>query len=268
MQRREFLAASAAVALGLGISKSASAADSPGARQVIDLRTYHFANADKLRAYEQFLAGGGIAGLNRAGVEPVGVWKLLAKDNPTLKLTADANDLYVLLPHKSMDSALTFERRLAADEEFQKAGEKVLRTPKSDPAYSRYESSLLLAFETFPQVAAPVKGPQRLIQLRIYESHNEERAKKKIAMFDQGGETAIFKKVGLNPVFLGEAIAGPRMPNLTYAVAFENEAAMKAGWDAFRVDPDWKELARDQTYKDTVSTITNLVLRPAEGSQI
>jgi len=268
MQRREFLAASAAVALGLGISKSASGADSPGSRQLIDVRTYHFANADKMRAYELFLAGGGIAGLNRAGVEPVGVWKLMAKDNPNLKLAADPNDLYVLLPHKSMDSVLMLERRLAADEAYQKAGERVLRTPKSDPAYSRYESSLLLAFEGFPRVEAPVKGAGRLFQLRIYESHNEEKARKKIHMFDVGGETAIFKKVGLNPVFLGEAIAGAKLPNLTYAVAFENEAAMKAGWDAFRVDPDWKKLAADQTYKDTVSTITNLVLRPAEGSQI
>jgi hypothetical protein len=244
------------------------AADSPGGRQLIDVRTYHFANAQKQRAYEQFLGQAGIAALNRAGVEPVGVWKLAAKDNPNLKLTADPTDLYVVLPHKSMDSVLTLERRLAADEEYQKAGEKVLKTAKSDPAYSRYESSLLLAFEGFPQVQAPTKAPTRLIQLRIYESHNEERARKKIHMFDVGGETAIFKKVGLNPVFFGEAIAGAKLPNLTYAVAFENEAAMKAGWDAFRVDPDWKKLAADQTYKDTVSTITNLVLRPAEGSQI
>jgi len=268
MKRREFLAASAAAALGLSVSKSASAAENSGTRQVIELRTYRFANADKQRTYEQFLADAGIPAWNRAGVEPVGVWKLLAKDNAPLKLTADPTDLYVLLPHKSMESVLTLDARLAADQALQQAGEKSLRSPKSDPAYTRYETSLLLAFEGFPTVMAPTKADARLIQLRIYESHNEERAAKKIHMFDAGGETAIFKKVGLNPVFFGKAIAGPKLPNLTYAVAFENEDAMRKGWQAFGRDPDWRKLSQDQTYKDTVSTITNMVLRPATGSQI
>jgi hypothetical protein len=33
-------------------------------------------------------------------------------------------------------------------------------------------------------------------------------------------------------------------------------------------DADWKKLSGDETYKDTVSNITNLVLRPVEGSAI
>jgi len=268
MQRREFLAASAAAALGMTLARDGRAAEGGGNRQLIELRVYHFANADKQRMYGQFFAESAIAALNRAGVEPVGAWKLLVKDNPTLKLTADPNDLYVVLPHKSAESVLMLESRLAADQAYQQGGEKVLKSPKSDAAYTRYESSLLLAFEGQPRLEVPTKAPTRLLQLRTYESHNEERGRKKVQMFEVGGEAAIFRKVGLNPVFFGQAIVGSKLPNITYAVAFENEEAMKKGWDAFRGDPDWKKLAQDQTYKDTVSTITNLILRPIDGSQI
>jgi hypothetical protein len=69
-------------------------------------------------------------------------------------------------------------------------------------------------------------------------------------------------------VFFGESLAGAKLPNLTYMVAFDDDAAMTRAWDAFRDDPEWKKLAGDQTYKDTVSNITNLVLRPAPGSQV
>ena len=33
-------------------------------------------------------------------------------------------------------------------------------------------------------------------------------------------------------------------------------------------DADWKRPSADESYKDTVSTITNLVLRPVTGSQV
>ena len=127
---------------------------------------------------------------------------------------------------------------------------------------------MLLAFEGQPRLEVPTKAPTRVLQLRTYQSHNEERGRKKVQMFDAGGEVAIFRNVGLNPVFFGQAIIGSQLPNITYAVAFENDDAMKKAWDAFRADPDWKKLSQDGTYKDTVSTIINLILRPIDGSQI
>ena len=36
----------------------------------------------------------------------------------------------------------------------------------------------------------------------------------------------------------------------------------------FKADADWKKLSKDDEYKETVSNITNLLLRPATGSQI
>ena len=137
MQRRHFLASSAAAVAGLAMSKTfqgASAADAPrsGAdRLVLEIRKYHFASADKQEAYGKFLENAAIAAYNRAGVEPVGVFKLTAKDNPELKLTEDPTDLLLLLPHKSLAAAIEFEPRLAKDEAFQKAGKEILAAPKT-----------------------------------------------------------------------------------------------------------------------------------------
>ena len=126
MQRREFLAASAAAALGITLAKGGRAADGGGNRQLIELRIYSFTNPDKQRAYEQFFAEAAIPALNRAGVEPVGAWKMLPADNPALSKTGYPNNLYILFPHKHAESVLTLESRLAADEAYQRSGEKVL----------------------------------------------------------------------------------------------------------------------------------------------
>lgn len=271
MQRREFLAAaSTAATLGLiGASPAAAAEPAPASsRQLYELRTYHFATADKLKAFSKFLAEVAVPALNRAGVEPVGVFALHAKDNAPLKLENDPTELYVLLPHKTFESFATLESRLFADAEFNKAGQPVLNAPLKDPAFTRFESQLLLAFPDFPELHVPSKAPTRVLQLRMYESHSTEKALKKVEMFNQGGELAIFKRVGMTGVFFGQGLAGEKMPHLTYMLGFDDEQALAKAWDAFRADPDWQKLSKDDAYKDTVSHITNLILRPEGASQI
>lgn len=274
MQRRQFLAASAATALGLAAVNEASAADSASQRQLIELRFYHFASPQKQQAFDRMLAEGGVAAISRAGAGPVGVFRLHAKDNDGNKdftgqpVTADSNDLYLIIPHKSGDSFLTFGDRMAADRELHRSHAALLQPPKNDPAFTRYESVLLHAFTGFPQVQVPSKSPGRVAQLRMYESHSNERNKKKVEMFNEGGEFPIFKRCGMNGVFFGRALAGIRLPNLTYMLAFDDEQALKKAWDAFRADPDWKKLSKDPAYKDSVSNITNLILRPTAASQI
>ncbi|RME94968.1 MAG: NIPSNAP family containing protein [Verrucomicrobia bacterium] len=267
MKRREFLAASAAATVGLAAPARAQSA-SGGGRDLIELRTYHFASPEKQKAFEDFLADVAIPALNRAGIRPVGVWKLRAADNPRLKLEADSTDLYVLLTHKSCDSLIGMIPRLSRDSWFTSDGAEILMAPKESPAYTRFESSLLLAFEGMPHVEAPTMAADRVLQLRTYESHNDERALAKIHMFNEGGELAIFRRCGMTPAFFGQALIGDKLPNLTYALSFASPEAMREGWKKFGQDPGWKTLREDPTYKDTVSRITNLVLRPARGSQI
>ena len=272
MHRRDFLAASGAAvvgAAGLAVPQSAGAQDAkPSGKQLIELRTYHFASPDKRDDFAEFLTRAMMPALERAGVGPVGAFELLAKDNPALKLAADSNDLYIVLSYDSFGEFVGLPDRMAADFNFLQAGLSVLTAPKSDPAFTRYESQLMLGFDQCPRVEAPMKAASRLLQLRIYESHSTERAKKKIAMFNEGGEIAIFRRLEMHPVFFGQSLTGSKLPNLTYMLAFEDQQAMDNAWNAFRGDPEWKMLSADEQYKDTVSNITNLVLRPIEGSGI
>jgi hypothetical protein len=271
MQRREFLAASTAATLGLiapSLSRGAEGGDAN--RELIEVRTYQFASPQKQEAYEKFLAEAGIAAFNRSGVEPVGVLKLFAKENPTLRLSTDSTDLRLVLPFKSFQSYIELDDKLAEDQAYEQAGKEILNDAQKNPSYVRYESTLLYTFPHFPRVEVPTKSPDRVLQLRRYESHNRERARKKVDMFDTGGEIAIFKRCGMNGVFFGEALAGVHLPSLTYMLAFENMDAQKKGWAAFGRDSGWKDLNADKQYKETVmqGTIMNLLLRPAAGSQI
>jgi hypothetical protein len=244
------------------------AAQTVAPRQVLELRTYRFASEAKLRTYADFLGSALVPALNRAGVKPVGVFRALKADNPKLGLEADELKLYVLLPHADLGSALTLPDVLAADTVLTPQANAVLATPMKDPVYERFECQLMMGFTQCPGVEVPSLSPDRVLQLRIYESHNDERALRKIEMFNEGGEIALFRRLGVNPVFFGQSIAGTFLPNLTYMVGFESPAALEAAWAAFVAHPDWEKLKADPKYAETVSRITNTILRPLPCSQI
>jgi hypothetical protein len=85
-------------------------------------------------------------------------------------------------------------------------------------------------------------------------------------------EIAIFRKVGLHPVFFGETLAGTKMPNLTYMLVFRDMEESKANWKAFSADLEWQTLRAIPEYADKAilrpKGITNLYLKPASYSQI
>jgi len=271
MKRRDFITATAAAGATL-VSTSLTRAAAPGGpKDLIELRLYHFGSTEQQRAFDAFLGKTAVPALNRVGVKPVGVFSLDPQDNPDLPSdnTPYAGPLlFVVMPHKSMQSVADLVGRLASDSVFTEQGREVLEAPKNQPAYTRFESSLLLGFDDAPRVEVVSRAPGRLVQLRIYESHNDERALKKIAMFNEGGEIAIFRSCGMPPVFFGQALVGSKLPNLTYMLAFDDAEAQKKAWAAFGADPRWKALRADPAYADTVSNITNLILRPTASSQI
>lgn len=268
MKRREFLITSALAGLAFRTSAMTRIPEAKPGKELLELRLYHFKSAAKQGAFDGFLGRAAIPSLNRAGIRPVGVFKMLRDDNPKLGMEADSSDLHVLLPHKSPESFIMLVDRLAGDQAFLEAGAAILDAPKADPAYVRFESSLMLAFDGVPQVEVPTRADSRLLQLRIYESHSTERAIKKIEMFNEGGELEIFRRCGMNPVFFGQSLIGSKLPNLTYMLSFENDEAMAKAWAAFGRDPAWLKLRKDERYKDTVSNVTNLILRPTRSSQI
>ena len=201
-----------------------------------------------------------IPAFNRIGIRPVGVFYSVK----------DLSPAYVVMRHRSIESFLTSTQKLLADAEFLSQGAEFLNAPADKPAFQRMESSVLLAFKGMPQIETPAKGPGRVFQLRTYESPSVKTGQKKIEMFNDAGEITVFRRVGLNPVFFGEALAGGKMPNLTYMLGFESEDAQKAGWKKFGSDPDWKRLSGMAEYSDKaiLCGITNIVLKPTDYSQI
>jgi hypothetical protein len=259
VDRREFLAATAVAVSPL------SGLDAPGQappRQYVELRRYHLLPGAKQRAFTAFIGDVAIPAMNRAGVGRVGAFTVVYGEN--------APSLLLVLAHPTLESVATLRDRLAGDAEYGRAGASVLDTPLSDPSFVRAESSLL---RTFPAMTAvePSAGAgtsaSRIFELRTYESHSDRAALNKLAMFD-AGEIPIFRRTGLTPVFFGETILGRQMPSLTYMLTFRDMAARDAAWAAFGQDPEWKSLSADPKYRENISTITDVILRPTAYSQL
>ena len=258
MKRRDFLAASCVAPLAAAGGAAAAAEDKPK-KQLLELRLYKADSEAMAKGVIEFLGAAAIPAWNRLGIKPVGVFTFEKKD---------VHDVYVLLPHDSCRTAFTATRQMMADAEFCKAGKAFLDAEKSAPAFQRIESVLMLAFDGVPKVEVPTKKDSRIFQLRIYEAHSVKKGLKKIEMFNTGGELAVFRDTGMDPVFFGETLIGALVPNLTYMLGFDDEAAQKAAWKKFGGDPRWDKLKKDPQYKDTVSRHTNIMLRPAACSQI
>ncbi|MGB2864104.1 MAG: NIPSNAP family protein [Sedimentisphaerales bacterium] len=256
MKRREFLAA-ASIAPIAGVSSLAVADSGGGEQEYLEFRQYHLNVGSKKNLVGNFLKNVGIPAMNPIGIGPVGVFNTMYGPNsPTL---------YVLMVHKSLDTVVNSASMLMADDEYRKTD--FIDTSLSEPGYVRMESSLMVAFKGLPQLLVPEKKP-RIFELRTYESHSIKASKKKIEMFNEGGEIKVFLKTGLQPVFFGETLIGPKMPNLTYMLVFDDLADRDAKWKVFGGDPEWKKLRSNPEYKDTVSNITDIILRPESYSQI
>jgi len=260
MKRRDFLAAGALAGLVSSSPLSAVAASGSGAtKEYYDLRLCLLDSKEQQAALLEFFGTALIPALNRLGVKPVGVFTLEDDESP---------NVYLLAPHATLESVATWVHRLGEDEAFLAAGADVLEAVKQEPAYARMESSLLVAFDGIPKVEIPTTAEGRIFQLRIYESHSVMAGQRKIEMFNKGGELDLFRRVGMTPVFFGEALVGTKLPNLTYMLGFDSIEAKEKAWKAFLSHPDWDKMKNDPYYKDTVSNITNIMLNPASCSQI
>lgn len=258
MKRRSFLKSSLAPLVATSTAVALPAVG--GAREYYELRTYTL-KPDRKARLDDYLGKAFIPALKRLGLGPVGVF--------SEAVAGDVLTVQVLIVANSVETLATLGARLAADEEYAKAAADYLSAPAADPIYDRIESSLLGAIEGLPHIATPDTGKSRILNLRIYESHNERAAAKKIEMFNKH-ELAIFQRVGLTPVIFGEALVGAHRPNLTYMLVFPDDGARQAAWKTFGADPDWKALKAIPEYadKEIVLKITNKILTPEPYSEI
>jgi hypothetical protein len=263
MNRREFLAASAVAGVTPLAHMGGLEPLQAGGREFYELRRYQMLPGAKQRLLNNYFSEAAIPAMRRLGMGPVGAF--------TVTYGTNEPSLYVLVPHPTLDSVATLRDRLWADPEYVKAGAPFLDVPQSESAFVRVESSLLRAFEQMPKLevpaAAAAKKP-RIFELRRYESHSDKAALRKLEMFNKGGEIPIFRRAGLAPVFFAEALVGERLPSLTYMLTHENMAARDEGWAKFNSDPEWRKLSANPYYAETVSSVTDIILRPTGYSQI
>ncbi len=266
MKRREFLTTTLTLSTLTGLSSAslnAAAAQSTGGKQeYYELRAYRLKSGAGCDLLEGYLEKAAIPAWNRVGIKSVGVFKE--------KEPKDARSIFVLIPYTSLETFTTAAVRLSSDPEYQRAGAEYLQLPKSNPAFERIDSWLLLAFAGMPKMELPAYSRERkprLFDLRTYESHSEAKAIKKVEMFNSG-EIDVMHEVGLAPIFYGQALIGPNLPHLTYMTSGENEELHKKHWDGFSKHPTWTKLKDDPQYADTVSNISKWILEPTAYSQI
>ena len=274
MKRRRFIAASIAAStlaaagktVGHAAATGASATEAPAGtrREFYQLRRYNLVSGQQLKVMESYFSGALIPALVRLGMGPVGAFKLdIGPETPAY---------YLLVPGASVETLAELDLRLAEDAEFLKAADPFWNATSAAPAFQRAEVSLLAAFRGWPRLtpppAAATKG-KRIFQLRTYESPSDGEHVRKVEMF-HSGEFEIFLNAGFHPVFFGDTLIGPRMPNLTYMLSFTDLAELDAKWDVFRNDPAWKKLSSDPrfAFDPIVTNITNLILSPLDCSQV
>lgn len=229
-------------------------------RQYYELRVFQMRNGTQPQRANEFFSKHFGAAAKRAGLGPVGFFNPVFGENSPY--------LMALITYPAFGDAEHLFEKLMADSDFASALRQWHKP--MDPGYTRYESTLLRAFEGHPQLTMPPHSDSgHIFELRTYESNDSLSLRKKIEMFN-GGEMQIFQRLGMNPVFFGEAMIGAKLPHLTYMLAYDDMAARERVWKAFSSDPEWQKLRSKPGYADAeiVSNISNTILRPTAYSDI
>lgn len=271
IQSRSFLCLSLAMVLAMSCSPAveneaseARASETAGENMLeyYELRVYRIDSLEKQEVVSRYLEMALVPALNRLGVDRVGVF--------TLQEPGDDFSIFALIPYPTLDHMTRLSDVLDQDADYQQAASEYFAASIDDPAYGRIENKLMKAFDSIPVMELPrqTAGREaRIFELRIYESHHENAAYRKVQMFDEG-ETQIMRETGLGPVFFGEVLVGHDVPNLTYMLSSTDRETHKKSWETFLAHPDWVRMKAMDRYKDTVSKIANWFLVPTPYSQI
>jgi len=212
---------------------------------------------------DNYLKNAYLPALHRAGIQKIGVFKPIESD------TTSGKRIYVWMSFKSLDHFAEIQDVLAKDLVYQTKGIDFLGAPFDNFPYLRKESILLKAFPDAPECFIPsfkTTPSERIYELRSYEGPTENHFRKKVKMFNEGGEIKLFKSLDFNAVFYAEVVSGSTMPNLMYLTTFADMTAHDAHWAAFRAHPEWIALSALPEFKNTVSRSVKLLLHPTDYS--
>ena len=225
-----------------------------------EIRIYRVFDFDKQTQLESWMSNSLLPALGRLGISNVGVFRN----------QGDTNDhsQFMVIPYESLEQFAGLNVKLAGDAAFVESSKEWFGQDMKDPVYKRVDSWITQAFDSIPKMEVPAfkEDPNRIFELRLYESHNIDSARRKVKMFDDG-ETQLMRDTGLGPVFFGRTLAGPDSPNLIYMIGAESEQAHEEHWKAFRTSEVWKKIKVMPEYANTVSKIQNWKLKPTEFSQ-
>jgi hypothetical protein len=254
MNRRHFLLSAASAPL------FAQTMPNPKARQYYELRWFYLRNGSHAPRMFQLLEKWSAAA-KQAHIEPVGFFQpVIGEEGPSVLMIS---------AYESPDAAAGAFDRLMQDDSFAAA---YGQANAPEPAFTRMESSLLRAFTGFPTLQIPKQregNAPHLFEIRTYQSNSMISLRTKLQMFN-GGEIAIFERLGMSPIFFGESVFGGKQPNLTYMLAYDDLTAREKLWRDFVADPEFTKLRNKPGYSDAeiVSSISNSLVRPLAFSQI
>ena len=260
MNRRQVITGAAAMAAL--VSSEARAMET--GQTFLELKTWRLHNSGEGQGkrVSEYLETGLFPALTRAGAKPVAAFgNLIGQDGPYQVTLVQYASLAM------MQDVLT---KLAADEAHEKALAQL--SAGGGSPFVRLESTILRSLTVMPEAVVPTDAasrPARIFELRTYESQSMTALKKKVGMFN-GGEIGVFQRLGMRPVFIGEAIAGPRMPCIIYMLSYDNLDGREKHWQAFSADPEWKKISAPAELKDAeiVGNISNVMLRPLPFSPV
>ncbi len=277
MQRRNFLTGAAAAGVALATGSVNADLIIPGRRRgnprpeednsanvqgYVLLETYFSQSVEKRQALLDAFDKKLIPERNELGFDKVGVFYVdvdLMKDDRGYNAQLYDSAVFVVQETTSIESFLSLQDRSAQREpQFNLS---------DDLDYIDEEMVVVRSIACQPRLAVPYSNSERLLQLRTYNSPNYERNFAKAHMFENA-EHDLFRRCGMLTVFMGTAVFGSWVPNVTYMLSFENNEARREGWSKFGQSPEWGKLSKDPQYARTATRIRNLFLRPSQESQI
>ena len=231
-------------------------------QEYYEIRIYKIFDYEKQQIAENYLQNALIPALNRMGVDRVGVFRNLSDEND--------HSLFMLIPFSSIEQFTNMNQHLADDPKYKANAEVYFKRNKKTALYQRIESRFMKAFKGIPVLEIPsysTEKKDRLFELRLYESPTEDHARRKVKMFNEG-EIDIMRDVKLAPIFFGETLIAPDVPNLVYMLSGTDEESHGQHWKDFLAHPEWIRIKELEEYKGTVSSIKKWMLTPTSYSQL
>ncbi len=252
MKRRKFIQATAATAVTpFAFENQTLKAGQSAEKALFEHRIYDIRFGGNQQLLIDYLVNVYKPALSRKGVNHFMLFREYGLTEPA--------KLHVVISYPNMPSYIA-SQDLSGDSIYTSQVTSYRELTPDQRIYTRFSSSLLLAFDGLPTIKEPVENAS-VFELRTYEGYSENAVHRKIKMFNVE-EIELFYKTGLHPVFFGEMIAGEYRPCLVYMLGFRDMKERDANWQTFIDHPEWKAMVAKPEYANTVNNIRRTFLTP------